>query len=230
MGKVNKVKSCAGIFLAILVALSFTLIAHRSQVSAQEESAGTFTRYRYAYGPDTPGWTAITMDERYDFYRIPEEVVQTMSNAELVQAIIDHPYMSEFQTLSVIPEDWTEHTKAMIRDNLRSYCTAYDALLKRGVVDEAFRTAADADGVSFIPASRDPFTKGLSAADKSYAVNTLIRLLVTDESIADHVVLRAEQQVAAADAAAQGRAVHARVRSLDQQLVWPGEVVRSLSE
>ncbi len=110
-------------------------------------------RYVYPYGPESPGWEEKSMAEKYAFYKIPAGTLEAMSDIALIQAMIDYPFMSEIEMLSVSPDQMDEETKNFLREYMAGKSSAYQELLRRNTFDTALRQAIPDRRVDWLPAN-----------------------------------------------------------------------------
>ena len=110
---------CACLLLAGLI-ISF------AQASNSSSAANEY--YVYPITPDDPGWDSHSPAELRELLRIPEETLDQMDSAQLVQAVFDYPYLIDLFLYST-------HEQGL--NALLSECDALSALILR---DDAAKT------------------------------------------------------------------------------------------
>lgn len=160
------------VMLCLIVLTSVFLVSSQSFASFNSSEADgrdenpvetyetSLNRYVYPNGPETNGWKQKNMAEKYAYYEIPLTDLETMSDVELIQAMIDYPFMSEIDMLSVSPDQMDEETKQYVREYMAGKCSAYQELLRRNTFDSALRLAISDRRVNLLPAH---FEKSIEA-------------------------------------------------------------------
>lgn len=112
------------IVLCIIVLFS-ALSAPVFAIDMNESSVSEYTidYYEYPITVDSPSWFQYTVLEKVEMLRIPEKILNRMSDEALVQAIVDFPYIGDIYYYGSGVYDGV-HTVA-------KYCSALNELITR---------------------------------------------------------------------------------------------------
>lgn len=107
-----------GIFVFTLGNVSIAHAADNSENLNTENLSSSV----YQITPDSPAWENLSISERYEACRIEEDTLQNMTDEELIQAVINHPFLVDLFAYSSKETATTEFAKI---------CDAYAELINR---------------------------------------------------------------------------------------------------
>lgn len=76
----------------------------------------------YSITPEDEEWSQLTIQQKYDVCRIPNRILDVMSNEELIQSILDYPFLNDVFLYSSFEEGV---------EAIEQVCDAYVELLSR---------------------------------------------------------------------------------------------------
>jgi len=152
-------RRCFCVLLALVMFLSVGLMGISS--SALEIDADQdVSVYSYPISADSEEWFEYSVREKVEMLRIPEFVLNSMTDEMLVQAIADYPYLVDIYLYGESVADGIEVA--------RTYFSALDELLSRQTAAEALSTfgvnVADAHITSYQTDAEDGDYRGLFVA------------------------------------------------------------------
>ena len=110
------------LLLALLITASF-LAAYVSSNAFSNPIRGGEEYYKYPITSDSPDWFDYTVKEKVEMLRISPEILEQMTDEQLVHAVADYPYIGDYATNNFSIE-------AGIK-GLRNRCDALNELLNR---------------------------------------------------------------------------------------------------
>lgn len=102
-------------FVVLLIAVTLFGFG-KNDVEANESD------YVYPITTESEDWFSYTVLEKCEMLRIDEQVLQTMTDEQLVHAIADYPYLTDIYALDSMKDGL---------QNFRNICDAFDELLSR---------------------------------------------------------------------------------------------------
>lgn len=152
----------------VVVAVAQEYEGEEVYVSYETNSYLENDRYVYLLMPDDPEWIEmVDYSEKVTACRIPETVLESLSNEQLLQAIIDFPLLSGIFTFSSLKEG-TEH--------LEKVCDAYAELLRRTGAKDILL-----DEIFF----RNNKGRSVITAEEEIILDTLVALTIYQEGFCE---------------------------------------------
>lgn len=85
--------------------------------------------YEYPITSASPEWPDMTVGEKVEALKIPQEKLEAMTDEELIRALADYPYLINLGVYGKSTEESIE--------TVRGYCSALDELLSRETAAES---------------------------------------------------------------------------------------------
>lgn len=106
------------------------------------EETVPLVHYEYPIGSSSTEWPEMTVSEKVEALKIPQEKLEAMTDEELIRALADYPFLVDIGVYGKSTEESIE--------TVREYCSALDELLSRETaaasLDDYGRKLADAYG------------------------------------------------------------------------------------
>ena len=128
--------------LVLLVILSLLLCGCGPELPESYDETVMLEHYEYPITSASPEWADMTVAEKVEMLKIPQEKLGAMTDEELIQALADYPFLIDLNVYGKSTEESIE--------TMRGYCSALGELLSRNTAVDSLdgygRKLADAYG------------------------------------------------------------------------------------
>lgn len=128
-----KMKKLVCMLLVLIFTVLVISVPGAAAEPAEDASVVPVTHYEYPITPDSPDWFNYTVLEKVEMLRIPDEILDRMTDEALIDAILAYPFLCDLHAYGFGTIDEGIETS-------RSYFSALDELLSRDTAATSLKT------------------------------------------------------------------------------------------